>query len=152
MENEQEIDLLYPKIREQVKLFLVEAKKFNAYLFCGYRSFDEQDKLYAQGRSIPGGIITNAYPGYSAHNYGLAVDVVFKNNHGWTWDSNDWEKLGRLGDKYGLVWGGSWGSFIDKPHFEQTYHLDLTTLKNIYLNREEVKDVWAFISSETKGG
>lgn len=43
----------------------------------GFRSFAEQDKLYAQGRtnkSKP--IVTNARGGYSAHNYGLAIDFV----------------------------------------------------------------------------
>lgn len=41
----------------------------------GYRSPREQAKLYFQGRTVPGEIVTNARPGYSSHNYGLAVDV-----------------------------------------------------------------------------
>ncbi|MNC30597.1 Peptidoglycan L-alanyl-D-glutamate endopeptidase CwlK precursor [compost metagenome] len=35
----------------------------------GYRSKAEQDGLYAQGRTKPGSIVTNARGGYSYHNY-----------------------------------------------------------------------------------
>lgn len=42
----------------------------------GYRSFAEQNKLYAQGRTAPGKIVTNAKGGQSNHNYGLAIDYV----------------------------------------------------------------------------
>lgn len=45
--------------------------------YFGVRSFSEQDNLYAQGRSRPGGRVTNARGGESAHNYGCASD--------WTW-------------------------------------------------------------------
>ena len=39
----------------------------------GYRSIAEQDALYAQGRTAPGEIVTNARGGQSYHNYGLAL-------------------------------------------------------------------------------
>src|SRR5690606_7828810 len=39
----------------------------------GYRSIAEQDALYAQGRTAPGEIVTNARGGQSNHNYGLAL-------------------------------------------------------------------------------
>lgn len=41
----------------------------------GLRSSALQDTLYAQGRTAPGSIVTNARGGQSAHNYGLAIDV-----------------------------------------------------------------------------
>jgi len=52
----------------------------------GYRSSAEQARLYAQGRTPQeiqqrvkkfgtGGAVTDAPPGYSAHEYGLAVDI-----------------------------------------------------------------------------
>ncbi len=40
----------------------------------GYRSFEEQAAIYAQGRTIPGPIRTKAQAGLSYHNYGLATD------------------------------------------------------------------------------
>lgn len=42
----------------------------------GYRSPAEQAKLYFQGRTVPGKIVTDARPGLSAHQYGIAVDVT----------------------------------------------------------------------------
>jgi peptidoglycan L-alanyl-D-glutamate endopeptidase CwlK len=45
-------------------------------LTSGYRSKKEQNELYAQGRSKPGQVVTNAKAGQSYHNYGLAVDFV----------------------------------------------------------------------------
>jgi peptidoglycan LD-endopeptidase CwlK len=44
-------------------------------LVCGYRSFEEQNRLYAFGRTKPGCIVTNARGGYSWHNFGLGAPV-----------------------------------------------------------------------------
>ena len=41
-----------------------------------YRSPATQAALYAQGRTTPGRVVTNARAGESFHNYGLAFDVV----------------------------------------------------------------------------
>lgn len=40
----------------------------------GLRSFEEQDELYAHGRTRPGPVVTQARGGLSFHNYGLATD------------------------------------------------------------------------------
>lgn len=42
----------------------------------GDRSAERQAELYAQGRSRPGAIVTRARPWESAHQWGLALDVV----------------------------------------------------------------------------
>lgn len=41
----------------------------------GYRSTEEQNKLYAKGRTAPGSMVTNACGGYSWHNFGLGAPV-----------------------------------------------------------------------------
>jgi len=41
----------------------------------GYRSIAEQNRLYAQGRTTEGPIVTNARGGQSNHNRGIAVDL-----------------------------------------------------------------------------
>lgn len=147
----EELDKLYPKIRAVAGMFLNKAQKLGAHLFCGYRSFDEQEKLYAQGRTIFGAVITNAKAGESWHNYGLAMDIVFKDENGWTWHSDKWDELGALGDEYGFEWGGNWPSIQDKPHFQMTYALKLPQLKKLYLARRDIHDVWDMISSVTRG-
>ena len=45
-------------------------------IYCGFRSFEEQNALYAIGRGKPGKIVTKARAGESYHNYGLAFDWV----------------------------------------------------------------------------
>ena len=79
------------------------------------RSWAEQDKLYAQGRTTSGKIVTNAKGGESMHNHGLAFDVCFDSITPWI---GDWDKVGKLGESIGLEWGGRWASFVDRPHFQ----------------------------------
>lgn len=89
-----------------------------------YRTFDEQDELYAQGRTKPGKIVTNARAGESYHNYGLAVDVVeIKPQFGYDkgYDKNRWDLIGKEAKAMGFEWGGDFKSFVDKPHLQMTF-------------------------------
>lgn len=79
----------------------------------GYRSLEEQERLYRQGREDPGPIVTNAKPGTSWHNYALAFDVTPPS-----------EAAGLEGERLGLRWGGRFESFPDPNHFE--YHPGLS--------------------------
>jgi peptidoglycan L-alanyl-D-glutamate endopeptidase CwlK len=88
------------------------------------RTFEEQAELFAKGRTKPGAIVTNAKPGSSWHNFGLAFDVVPLVNGKAIWNSPFWNQIGELGKEVGLVWGGDFKSFKDKPHFE--FHPNLT--------------------------
>lgn len=65
---------LHPKIRfEVLHLFKELLKKgLKIRIVQGFRTFAEQDELYAQGRTKPGSIVTNARGGFSNHNYGLS--------------------------------------------------------------------------------
>lgn len=91
-----------------------------------FRSFQEQDALYAKGRTRPGRKVTNAQGGESFHNYGVAADNAFYDEGGnITWpETGDYEKLwtryGEHAKKQGLEWGGDWRSIQDRPHVE--YH------------------------------
>ncbi|KHL96738.1 hypothetical protein QW71_05665, partial [Paenibacillus sp. IHB B 3415] len=55
----------------------------------GLRTNAEQDELYAQGRTKPGSIVTNAKGGTSYHNYGVAIDFALLLNDGRvvSWDT-----------------------------------------------------------------
>ena len=85
----------------------------------GRRSVAQQEKYYAQGRTKPGSIITNARGGYSFHNYGVAFDIrpVEKDERK---KKALYRKAGRIGKKLGLEWGGDWKGFPDMPHFKYT--------------------------------
>lgn len=88
----------------------------------GYRSNTDQERLYQQGRTTKGPVVTNAKPGQSKHNYGVAFDVAPLDEQGniyWAKDRPEvWEKLGQIGESLGLKWGGRFKSIKDRPHFE----------------------------------
>lgn len=69
---------LRPIFRVRVEEWLAscEAVSLDILVYCTLRSEAEQAELYTHGRTAPGAIVTNARPGQSAHNYGLALDFV----------------------------------------------------------------------------
>lgn len=93
----------------------------------GYRSVAEQDATYAQGRTRPGNIVSNARGGSSWHNYGLATDIAFNNANGQpAWPNNaNWTRYGEIAVNHGLEWGGNWHGIQDRPHVE--YHPGVQT-------------------------
>ncbi|WP_144474262.1 peptidoglycan-binding protein [Bacillus pumilus] len=98
----------------------------------GYRSFAEQNKLYAQGRTASGKIVTNAKGGQSNHNYGLAIDYVLLSADGkkalWTVNEK-WRRVAQIGKSLGFSWGGDWKSFKDYPHLEMMGGMTLSQLQ-----------------------
>lgn len=131
---------LHPHVRERSELFVRLASSclgLEVRLTSGYRSKKEQNELYAQGRSKPGQVVTNAKAGQSYHNYGLAVDfvIIHKNqaDYDLTADHNrsgepDWQELGELGKALGFEWGGDWRSFPDYPHLQMDFGLSIRQL------------------------
>jgi LAS superfamily LD-carboxypeptidase LdcB len=115
---------LTPLVKRQADKIVEDMEKFGykVTIFQGFRSFAEQDALYAQGRTKPGSIVTNAKAGYSLHNYGVAVDIVFVENGRPSWaEKHPWQVLGQVGKNHGFEWGGDWQGFKDRPHFEMTF-------------------------------
>lgn len=87
----------------------------------GRRSLATQQALYAQGRTAPGHIVTNAdgivHP--SAHQLGRAVDCCFLVDGQPSWDVKlPWKAYGELVTAAGLKWGGSFSTLHDLPHAE----------------------------------
>ena len=122
-----------PVLKSKCCKFIVaaEAQGMNLRITSGYRSVDEQNALYAQGRTKPGNIVTKAKGGQSNHNFGLAFDVVEIKNGVALWD-NDWNKIEKLGKKFGFEWGGDWTSFVDLPHFQMTFGYETSELLAMY--------------------
>ena len=86
-----------------------------------FRTVAEQDALYAQGRTKPGKIVTNAKgSSYSSmHQWGVAFDFYRNDGKGaYNTSGKFFEKVGAIGKSIGLEWGGSWTSFKDLPHFQ----------------------------------
>jgi len=84
----------------------------------GIRSYAEQDALFAQGRTAPGKIVTNARGGQSNHNFGIAFDVGVFDGRRYLDHSPLYKAVGAIGVGLGLEWGGNWTSIVDEPHFQ----------------------------------
>jgi hypothetical protein len=81
--------------------------------YYGYRSFKEQDGLYAIGRTAPGTRVTNAKGGLSAHNWGCATDWTLWQGKQPLWptaQSKLWLPYMQACEKLGLIWGGGFRS------------------------------------------
>jgi len=115
------IDKLHPAVRDKAERLERECKALNIPLLITetWRSKEEQDALYAKGRTVPGGVVTKAQYPNSMHCWGLAFDFC-RNVRGLEYDDRDgfFALVGDIGRKIGLVWGGDWAAFKDKPHFE----------------------------------
>lgn len=93
-----------------------------------FRSYADQDKLYAQGRTAPGEIVTRCVPGNSWHNYGLAVDVAPFTRDGvhaypvpdWNATHPAWHRIEEVGVSLGFVAGANFRTFPDNPHLQIT--------------------------------
>ena len=85
----------------------------------GYRTAEDQDALYMQGRSEPGQIVTYARGAFyeSQHQWGIAFDF-FKNEPGHAYDDlGFFRDVGKFALDAGFGWGGTW----DKPDMPHIY-------------------------------
>ncbi|MDX7857970.1 M15 family metallopeptidase [Aeromonas caviae] len=118
--SEKVIATLLPQVQPIARALVQKAASagITIKIISGLRTYAEQDALYAQGRTTPGDIITNARAGQSNHNFGIAFDVgVFEGNK-YLGDSPKYKAVGVLGADLGLEWGGNWKTIIDQPHFQ----------------------------------
>jgi peptidoglycan LD-endopeptidase CwlK len=86
----------------------------------GLRTWPEQDALWQQGRTTPGPRVTDAPAGYSAHNFGYAVDVVpediIPGQPDWNISHPAWQKILAAAPSVGLAEGAQWRTYPDNPH------------------------------------
>lgn len=118
----RDITVCHPRLQRLASKLKSEC--INAGLSIGigecFRSVAEQDALYAQGRTEPGSIVTNARgSSYSSqHQWGIAFDFYRDDGKGaYNESGNFFGRVGEIGKSLGLGWGGDWTSIVDKPHF-----------------------------------
>lgn len=134
---------LHPKIRDEVKALIEKAEEglpenIAIRAVQTLRTFAEQDKLYAQGRTDKTKPkVTNAKGGQTYHCYGLAWDFCFvidKDGNGSyefvSWDTlkdydkdgmPDWKEVVKVFEDAGYEWGGRWATIVDAPHIQKTF-------------------------------
>lgn len=122
-------------------LVYLASKGFLFRIVQGLRSLEEQAKLYDQGRTTPGPIVTKAKPGTSMHNYGYAVDVypiidgkvVMEFNKG----KMHFHALAAAAPTYGLRSGATFKGLSDWPHIEDA-DANIKALYNQYIDGSNI--------------
>jgi peptidoglycan L-alanyl-D-glutamate endopeptidase CwlK len=155
----ERIALLHPKLRDEALAIYEEICESLTGSLCRFsytlRTFAEQDRLFAQGRTTKGARVTNARGGFSYHNYGLALDIVLlldrdKNGTFETaiWDVKgdfdrdgraDWIEVVNIFKQYGWEWGGDW-RFVDNPHFQKTFGYSVRQLLDLHTRKKVDKN------------
>lgn len=130
---QKKLEGVHPFVSEKALKLVARAHIEGIYIIItqGLRTIEEQNELYAQGRTKPGKIVTNAKGGSSYHNFALAFDFCVTDDKGtpqWTVDSR-WKRVGQLGKELSLEWGGDFKSIKDIPHFQYTFGLSLADLR-----------------------
>lgn len=118
--SEKNIGTLHPEVQPIARALVQKAAAngIQIKIISGLRSYEQQDALYAQGRTAPGPKVTNARGGYSNHNFGIAFDVGVFSGNSYLPESPKYKAVGVLGMDMGLEWGGNWTSVVDQPHFQ----------------------------------
>ena len=136
---------VHPALRDKIIQLgeRLAARQMSFLITDGMRTFEEQDKLFHQGRKLKNGtwvpidpvhetdIVTHAAGGFSNHNYGLAIDSypvisgkVFTDipKHATLQFRKRFNAIqsaiGEEGEALGLFWGGRWTKPFDPPHLQ----------------------------------
>jgi len=137
--NEQLLDTLNPQKKALFLEFLkrVQESGWNIIITQSYRTIKEQNELHTLNNS-------NAMGGYSAHNYGFAIDCNFEKGRlslKKATDKGIWICSGipQIAEECGLRWGGSFGNYYDPIHFDCVFNGE-TKRWNNYLIKTYGKD------------
>lgn len=117
---------LHPYFRDKVLqlIAICKSKGIDLAFVETYRTHAKQSEYKGMGKKY-----TRSGAGKSKHQYGLAVDVVPIVGDSAVWhDPVLWRKVGTVGEKLGLRWGGRWRRPYDPGHFEWTGGLSTAEL------------------------
>jgi peptidoglycan LD-endopeptidase CwlK len=115
--SEARLKDVHPELARRIHQ-LADMLEFPMRVTQGLRTYAQQDALYAQGRTEPGLVVTEAKGGYSMHNFGLAVDVAPTDGFAIDWNGKDakWAEILSKAPSCGLAEGAAWRTFPDEPH------------------------------------
>lgn len=136
-------DVLYPPFLVRINTMLNRCVARGAFYVAtsGRRTYEEQDALYAKGRTAPGGKVTNAKGGESEHNFAIALDFArhalptYAGKLVPEYDDVFYDILGEEAARVGLEWGGKWKSIVDAQHVQlsiKRYGIKLADLDIVY--------------------
>lgn len=139
------IATLQPEVRNYARALVLKAAAIGITIkvISGTRTYQEQNALFAKGRTKPGPKVTNARGGYSNHNFGIAFDIGIFRGSQYVPESPQYKAVGAIGTDLGLEWGGNWTSIKDEPHFQ---------LRPNWAKLSSEKDMLAKLRSRTASG
>lgn len=142
-----------------------ERRGWRYYMISGYRPIPEQDGLYAQGRTKPGLIVTNARGGQSYHNQGIALDFCRDKDMARAglqpgWDPEEYRVLAEEAQKLKNLESGFFWAFKDPPHiqwrlptgvalFRTKHFIPKAVLQEINPDGSKLQDVFAFLDGQS---
>jgi peptidoglycan LD-endopeptidase CwlK len=135
------LDGVHPVTKTRALHLDEQLPDLNLQITQGRRNWDEQDALWAKGRTTPGipcthdGIlrpvgscpehplglvVTNAKGGYSGHNFAYPIDVVPEEiapgQPDWNLSHPAWKRILETAPSCGFAEGATWRTFPDAPH------------------------------------
>jgi peptidoglycan L-alanyl-D-glutamate endopeptidase CwlK len=144
--SEARLQLICPLVANDVRNLAVMLD-FEVQVVQALRSWNAQAALYAKGRTEPGEpcshngilrpvgtcldhplglIVTKCLPGWSYHQFGLAVDLCPDDptipgyQADWNASHPTWKRMENAGRACGFVCGCDFRTFPDAPHFQMT--------------------------------
>lgn len=152
----RDITELHPRLQTKLALLKEECEKQGIDILFSecLRTKEEQDSLYAQGRTTPGNIVTNAKGStYSSqHQWGIAADFYLDEDVDGDGEKKDdsfnnstglFDHVGSIAKSIGLGWGGDWTSFKDRPHlYLPDWGSTTSKLKQQYGTPEQFMQTW----------
>jgi peptidoglycan L-alanyl-D-glutamate endopeptidase CwlK len=129
--SEARLSLVWPKVAELARQLYTRLQQENLdiHIVQGFRSWNDQQALWAKGRDAQGNVIdhgavvTNAPPGHSWHEFGMAIDVCpfVDGKPDWDLANPAWKRIVAVGESLGFYSGSH---FVhpkpDWPHLQLT--------------------------------
>jgi peptidoglycan L-alanyl-D-glutamate endopeptidase CwlK len=152
--SEVKLSFINPALADKITTLaeMLEQESIEIIVTAGLRTWAEQNALYAQGRTAPGNIVTNAKGGESWHNFGVACDCAVLNPDGsvdWNASHPQWKRMEAVGISLGLVSGANWLRLQEAPHFQLTGRFPVSPddeARQIYQNEGQAA-FWAEVNA-----
>lgn len=138
--SEKNIWTLLPSMQRKARMILKVAARreadtgLRAVILSGTRTYAEQNRLFKLRPKV-----TNAGPGASNHNFGIAIDIgLFKGAKYFTGATRAEEKAyadfaaAVKRDVHDIEWGGDWPNFRDMPHYQHVTGRSLKEVRKLF--------------------
>jgi len=140
--TEKNIRTLTLSAQKEARIFMAKVivAGIGAKIISGTRTYAQQNRLFRQGRyGNPGPIVTHARGGRSNHNFGIAWDIgIFSESGGYITEGTAYEEAAEAGMADTLEWGGNWTAFVDRPHYQLKFGVELATIRKRFENGESL--------------